>query len=375
MEQTQLINNLGSIQGAFFSENRGQGKTIALVSYYRHGLEHTRRLLLDKELRARTYRSPDNQDHPEALMWAFDFFHDAYDEHMEDGELTAAAFAALYRDIKDDTFDYDALLIDNAAMLQDDLLDMIRIGGKAVAKKLAEQFGVYQKLRATIEYRFKPSDNTVIYQIVKAILSALLRLCRKRDIDVICATEKQNKWKDYGTRDMKVVGQTAKLLEPFMQYADFSYRLTRTKGSRDEGTAKLIPVPWAILDNINPKNSIPGLKPQFEMTWANFWMLALARGITTQADLDEVVIEKNEATEYEPTREEQVAGIKDTWIATAIEKGIIKDRQDATGISHLIALLADTYATINAQPDLEHTQAEGITKINEYVTPPEAPTK
>lgn len=329
------------VQGIFFSTGWGHGKTVALVSFRRPG-ETPRRLIIDNERRARSYKSANGRDKPSRLLYAFDYFHAVYEEQMEDGEWTPDALSALYEDIKSSKFKYNALLLDNAAMLQEDLVGMVKDSGKAVAIDLTQRFrGVYNKHSRFLEYKFKPSSAVDIYGIVKSILGEILRVCQRQNIDVLTATDGKNVWYKYGTRDMKILGQSAKILAPFMKYADFVYRLSRLTGNRDLGTAKLVAVPWTHLDTFNPKNSLPGLKPQFEFTWPGFWELVASRGVTTQKDLDKIKVEESEIPEStgDPARDLEIAKAK--WISAAEEVGLTKGKNDAKGMTRLIELLAE----------------------------------
>jgi len=350
------------IQGILYSVGWGHGKTIALVSFRRPG-QTPKRLLIDNERRARSYKAPNGRDQPAQLRFTFDYFHDVYSEQMADGEWTPEALATLYKDITTDKFKYTVLLLDNAAMLQEELVMMLKIGGQAATRTLAQQFrGVYTKNEMFIERKFKTSDAVSIYGIVKDLIGELLRVCQRKGIDVLVATESKNVWHQYGTRDMKILGQSAKVLSPFMKYADFVYRLSRMTGNRDLGTAKLITVPWAITDTFNPKNSLPGLKPKFEFTWEAFWELVASRGVTTQEELDSIKVEESEAPEStgDPSRDTEIA--KSKWLSAAEEVGIISGRNDAPGMETLKALLAESNLTPDdaADPSLFKKGLEAI---------------
>ena len=105
------------IQGVLYSDTWGQGKTLALVSFKRPG-RTPKRLLIDKERRARSYKAPNGRDRPTKLQYSFDYFHELYAEHLDDGEWTPQALIQLYEDIRDGKFKYNVLLIDNAAMVR-----------------------------------------------------------------------------------------------------------------------------------------------------------------------------------------------------------------------------------------------------------------
>lgn len=356
---TEEVTYIKPIQGVFFSKNYGQGKTVALVSFRRPG-QTPRRLLIDNERRARAYKAENGRDKPRQLQFSFDYFHEVYKEQMKDGEWTPDALTAIYNDIKSGKFPYTVLLLDNAAMLQDDLVSMIMDGGKELATRLTKAFGAYNKHRTFIEYKWKPTSTVDIYGIVKSIIKKLLRVCQRNDIDVLTATEAKNVWQNYGTRDMKILGQSAKVLSPFMQYADFSYRLTRETGNRDLGTAKLVAVPYAILDTFNPKNSLPGLKPKFEFTWIEFWNLVTGRGVTTEDELSEIEVEESEMPEDigDPERDLQIA--KRKWLSAATEKRISKRK--------LVELLEKNDMTPDDAADSEKFK-KGLAIIEAYNKP------
>jgi len=374
-KKTQAV-QIGSVQGIFYSINRGQGKTVALVSYYHPDNQgKTRRLIIDEEGRSRQYRAPNGKDDPEQLLFSFDYFHEVYALALADGELTTKALIQLYEDIRDGNFPYDCLLVDNAAMFQDDIRLLILEGGKAAAQQLAKAFrGVHAKYQGFLDFRFKLTDNVGIYGLVKAVIEELLRICQRRGVDVLVATEAKNVWKDYGTSNMKILGQTAKVLEPWMKYADFAYELSRTKGSREQGTAELIAIPWARTDTFNPKNSLPGLPPLFEMKWPSFWEHVLARKVTTDEQWKEIEVEKAESPELDGDPVQELQQAKDELIAAATLKGITKGRSDTVGMAVLIDLLKVDGL---APDDALEKKDECLAAVESWKpsTPPKAPPK
>ena len=357
------MDSIGSIQVIFWSKNRGQGKTVALCSYYREGLEKTRKLILDKEYRSRTYRSA-NGNQPEKLLWGFDYFHEAY------GDLDPDTFKQLYLDIKSGEVAYDTVLIDNAADMQNDILSWFKALGQGFAREYTKTFGVYYANASFIETRFKATNAGGIYGLAKSIIGAFLVACRKADVDVIISTEAQNKWDNYGSRDAKILGQTGKVLEPFLKYADVVYELSRTVGNREKGTAKLIDVPWVAMDTFNPKCSIPGLAPKFQFTWPEFWQQVGKREVATAAQLAEVKIEAaKEAEEQEETAADAIRDAKDDWLATAQARAIISGKDDSAGIPKLILHLGETYSELLQCQDIDRIKAlhaQGLDKIREW---------
>ena len=137
----------------FRSEFWGQGKTVAALSYSRPGLEQPRRLLVDMEYRDMSYKSPDDVDHPEQLLFAYDFFQDEYNH----GDVTQDAITRLYTEIMEDKFPYDVLIFDNVALFQEELYVLLSDKKTAVAVAKTVR-GVYERNRLFLDYKFKPTD-------------------------------------------------------------------------------------------------------------------------------------------------------------------------------------------------------------------------
>ena len=322
-------------------------------------------MMVDMERRSRAYKSPDIIDHPDDLMWDFDFFHQRYGNGGD--ELSPGMVARLYEDICADEFPYDVLLVDNVAMFQEELYFMI-VGdpntARATTIELARAFRGVEARHARFLSKFKTTSAVDIYGVMKSIIAELLRMCQRKGIDVIWATESKNVWQNYGKSNMKILGQTAKLLAPWMKYADFIYRLNRTLGSRDTGNARLIEIPHAITDTFNPKNSLPGLKPTFEMTWPAFWEMVNSRTVTTQDDLDKVRVETSEEPEYGGS-ENDLEDAKKLWMDKAIKVGLMKSATDQAGVKALLGWLFDNDPPLTPDDALAQTQA-GLDRIGEW---------
>ena len=147
----------------FRSEFWGQGKTVAALSYSRPGhlscttstgLDQPRRLLVDMEYRDMSYKSPDDGDHPELLLFAYDFFQDEYNH----GDVTQDAITRLYTEIVSGEFPYDVLIFDNVALFQEELF--VLLSDKRTAMAVAKTVrGVYERNRLFLDYKFKPTDS------------------------------------------------------------------------------------------------------------------------------------------------------------------------------------------------------------------------
>jgi hypothetical protein len=255
------------------SETFGAGKTWTALSFVNPSRQ-PKRLVYDGEFRADSYRSNDGLDHLDRGMFAFDFWYEVY------GEEFVKAFLKVIAEVLAGTFPYNVLVIDNATIMQDEL--DIAMRSKVVAQQLTDALGITAKHLNFLQYRFNPNDVGGYYYVVKAVIRAFLMLLRRNEIDVIVTSESKNVWQNYGSRDKenpaKIMGQTAKLWEPWFQMGDILLNLERMTGSRLNGTAKLTQYPTARLDTFNPKCSIPGIAPEFVFSdWNVFWRMALRR--------------------------------------------------------------------------------------------------
>jgi hypothetical protein len=311
----------------FRSEFWGQGKSVAALSFTRPGLEQPRRLLVDMEYRDMSYKSPDDVDHPELLQFAYDFYQDEYNG----GEVTLDALTRLYQEIVTDQFPYDVLIFDNVALFQEELY--VLLSDKKTALAVAKTFrGVYERNRLFLDYKFKPTDPGSFYPFLKSVVRVLLLACRKKGVDVITTTESKNVWKGYGTRDQKVLGQTAKAWDPWFQFADVLLVLSRIQGSRDAGTAKLKPLPTATMDTFNTKCSLPGLAPEFVFNgWDVFWQQIESRSVPTEADFAKVKVKQAERPEEQSVGPQTINEAKFALADLAVKHGAMKNRNDPDG--------------------------------------------
>jgi hypothetical protein len=129
--------------------------------------------------------------------------------------------------------------------------------------------GVYDRNRMFLDHKFNPAKPTEFYPFLKGVIKELLLACRKNGVDVIATTESKNVWKNYGSKAKddankpKILGQMARVLDPWFQFGDVILVLSRIKGNRDDGAAKLTTFPTATMDTFKTKCSLPGLAPEF----------------------------------------------------------------------------------------------------------------
>ena len=245
------------------------------------------RLVMDFEYRTAYYHSNDGKDHPEKLLYAFDLFE----------AFTLESFIDLYKQITSGEFKYNMLGIDNATMFQQYLLDFVQT--QADARTLAKAFrGVYAQNRLFIETRFRATDAGGIYTLIKTVIGEFSRALRGAGIDVIITAQAHNVWENYGTKSAKILGQTAHLHAPWLQFADLVYMLSRSTTSADKKRT-IQGAPRAAADPFAPKASIVGAPTSFTLsTWKDFWGPVTERLLPTEEDWADVVFDEPQQPEY-----------------------------------------------------------------------------
>lgn len=294
------------------SDFYGQGKSVTAVSFKRPDVE-PKRLVYDWELRADTYKSPGNTDDRSKLQFAFDFWNT--DVNIVDSVVE------MCNQLKAGAFGYNVMVFDNATMFQDELVQATQT--EADARKLANATGAGATLNGP--RRFNPNDTASYYYFIKAAIRGMLRMLKMANVDVIVTSESRNKWQDYGKREMKILGQTAKLLDPWLQMADALFVLNRIEGDRDSGKAKMLPYPIASLDTFNIKCSLPGVQPVFKFdSWDIFWKMISNRRVPTAKDFAALDIPASVIPDVKGELSE--SEIKQIVIDYALEMGVIRDK-------------------------------------------------
>lgn len=307
----------------------GQGKTVAAVSFKRPDTE-PRRLVMDREYRAESYQG--EADDRESLLFAFDLWRDVY------GELTPNSLIKFYQDITSGEFEYNVVVFDNLTLFQEELYMLM--GDVNAAKTVSKALGIYERHRLFLDYRFRSTDPGSYYPLLKSVIRAILLGLRRASVDVITTTESKNVWKAYGTKDARILGQTAKAWDPWFQFADVLLVLERLTGNRNEGTAKLTPYPTARLDTFNVKCSVPGIPPEFVLRdWDGFWSMVEKRVVPTKEDFDKLTVAQAEQPEDTPV--ETIKEAKRKLAELAIQHGLLKGMQNGVGAAALKAMGAE----------------------------------
>ncbi len=263
------------------SKYYGAGKTFVAVSMYNPEKLPAKRLVYDGEARARNYQG--DEDDPENARFKFDLWEDRYDGDFYEN------LVSFINEI--DELPYNVVAFDNASVFQDDLYGVMSNKRRAMA--VTDALGISGRFSTFLQYRFSTKDTASYYNLLKGVIREFLLKLRRRGIDVVVTSETRNVWKNYGSRDRNnpptILGQTAKVWDPWMQLSDLILVLDRTRGDRLSGNATLSKYPMASLDTFNTKCSIVGIPPKFVLkNWDIFWEFANARNIVTEEQMKEV---------------------------------------------------------------------------------------
>jgi hypothetical protein len=285
----------------------GHGKSVAAVSFRTPELPQPKRLAIGFELGLSHYRSMDGLDHPEQLLFAFDYFPVQDDESIPECEDVIHLCQTVQ------SSDYNVLIVDNVVLLQE--LICLTADQADGALALMKAFALEPAYRMVASTFGKGIRDQTYWRLVKDVLRKLILGIRKGR-HLIATTEEKNVWQNYGSRDRnsppKIIGKTAKLLLPFLQYTDGILSLSRTLPPGSDGKPKLTDVPWAQVDTFNPKNRLVGLPARFEMRWDLLWECVDTRQIPTKEAMAEVITEAPQVVEEEtgpsiPAPEESLA--------------------------------------------------------------------
>ena len=126
---------------------------------------------------------------------------------------------------------------------------------------------------------------------------------RKSQKHFVGTTEERNVSQNYGSRDRnnppKIVGKTAKLLMPWLQYTNGILCRSRTLPPGLDGKPRVTDVPWAQVDTFSPKNRLVGLSARFEMNWDILWESVDRRRVPGKGELAQVLSDAPQVVEIE----------------------------------------------------------------------------
>ena len=268
-----------------FSGPFGGGKTETAVSYLAPGKkEQTVRLVVDPELRADTYQSADGVDHPEKHLFAFTF--------LNENGLKAEDFFGLMKMVHEEKWiDFfnqaestapvagklfakpDVVILDNVAMIQDLMFEFWK-----TKKNIFATASLYGKEKDRLLTKETIKVDPGFINLCKTMFKYFLLDLKNQGISVVITSPPHNVWKGYnktgydanGDPLMKILGQTANVMDAWVQLTDVIWNMTRQEKKGD--TTTMLKVPHVSMDMFNPKAALPGVPEQFEWPgWAKIW--------------------------------------------------------------------------------------------------------
>ena len=258
------MSNIFTLTGTF-----GCGKTTTAVSFVPQDWPVDKtpiRVLIDPEMRWENYKSPDSNDHPEKLQYAF--------KTLGTPRVHPEAIIKLWKEIHQPKLveEINVVIVDDTAMFQDLMLGWWR-QSQVNLRETAAIYGM-EKARACVEQNYKPYDAGTINFMKQLFIQWMLDL-KEKGITLILTSPLHNVWVNYGMKgtaadglpNMRVVGKSAKVLDCWQQMTDVIWFLVRT-----DKNGKLMVKPRVVMDNFIAKAALPGVPEQFDWPgWATIW--------------------------------------------------------------------------------------------------------
>jgi hypothetical protein len=177
-----------------------------------------------------------------------------------------------------------ALIIDNIAILQDEIVNYLAASG-GDHKKLQATFASFGVLSALpnpgLTKTWTYNHDGTFWSACKAIAKGTILSCSKAGIHFIASTEEGNVWVNYGKPDAKITGKKAKIWDAWYRYTDLVVSLKRDANKTEPPTGSLY------IDQ--PKMRLQGFNPKFRMDWAGFVAEMQAAKGRTDADIPKEV--------------------------------------------------------------------------------------
>lgn len=281
-----------------FSGPFGGGKTVTGLSFLPNGWTHKiapRRTVIDFELRAGIYKSPDEKDYPERKQFAF--------QTLAKGRPTANDVYEFMKAVKTRSYGKEApheVMVDDTAMLQETMHEWWK--DKPNALKTAQLFGL-ERDRCLTAVTWKPTEPGTL-NFFKRLFTEFIMELKTQDITLIITSPQHNIWQDYGKKGydadgnpkMRVVGKSAKVWDCWLQLCDVLWILDRTV--KQGNILTLRNLPRVSMDVHIPKASMPGVPESFDwpaVGWPEVWRWFNERTYT--ADVSKL---KSEEPQFSP---------------------------------------------------------------------------
>jgi hypothetical protein len=250
-----------------FSGPFGGGKTETAVSILLPDGTQPVRLVIDPEIRADTYQAPGDVDIPAKHLFAFDF--------LSEAAITPQNIYDLMKMSKERKWvkKPGAVILDNTAMIQEMMIEWWK-----VKQNMINTATLYGKQADRVLTNKAFNIDAGFINLCKTLFKAFMLDLKEQGIFVVITSPPHNVWKDYNKRGydangnplMRVLGQTANVLDAWVQMADVIWTLTRQEKVGD--TMKMLAIPKVSMDLFNPKAALPGVPEQFTWPgWETIW--------------------------------------------------------------------------------------------------------
>ena len=306
-----------------FSGHFGGGKSVTAYSFvppkHKKGTP-VHRLVLDHEIRFDTYKSPDEQDHPEKLQYAFTALGKGRIQPEDVFKMMELIHTKKY------TNKPDVIVMDDVAMTQGKMSDWWK--EKPNAEKTAALYGL-DKERSLLAKTWKPNDPGTV-SFFKSFFVEFMLDCKDQDITLILTSPMHNIWQDYGKPgystvdnlpNMRIIGKSAKVWDCWQQMADVIWVF-----DRHDKDGKLIAMPNIEMDVMIPKASLPGVPEAFTWPgWEEIWKWSEERKFVA----DVTKLKRPEPGFDQDTVERMIKQGKNKLVAELADKITLKQIQAA----------------------------------------------
>ncbi len=318
-----------------FTGQWGGGKTVTALSFVPPtwtGDQPVKRIVIDPEMRADAYQSPDGKDYPEAQLYGFQ-------KVPAEGRFDPAKFVALMKVAHNKTWTNGApaiIVIDDAGIWQEHMF--VYWSDKSKAIETAKIYGLDTRIRELNQNKWDPKSPGVLSMVFKRFFEEFILDLREQQINVIVTAPLHNVWQNYGVSgyaadgkpNMRVLGKSAKVLDIFVKHADAIWMLDRLNPE----TRQMSQLPTISMDPMNPKASFPGLPEKFEWPgWPTVWQWHRERKF--KADVSKLFVPAPEFDQDSLERMTQVHKVQ-----------LYEDLMDTAMVDEIDAILANPEAPV-----------------------------
>ncbi len=251
-----------------FSGEFGSGKTNTSASFippnWTAGIQ-VKRDFIDPEMRSGTYASKDGIDHPALNLWGI--------RQINKVRLSGAQMLKYMTYINKKDYSErskpDVLILDDTAKIQDIMTEFWQ--DRKNAEETARLYGLHT--HRVFSFTWKPKDAGTT-SFFKTLFEEFLLDLKEQDIYVVVTSPLHNLYADYGTKEQRVIGQSAKVWDVWQKLTDVIWIFDMPLGAK---------MPTVSMDPFIKKAALPGIPESFTWPgWETIWKWHEER--TYQAD-------------------------------------------------------------------------------------------